>query len=165
MYQNKDRGISTPGFKAWVHLLQNGMIALPSLLFRHYHSLTLNEEQMMLLLHIHIFQSQEHIDFPTVRQIEERMSIDHHQIMIHLQSLIKSGMLAIDEQLANGIRSEAYNIEPLYEKLYTLLMNQEQKKTISNQSWLEHIQNHDVFTAFEQEFGRALSPLECESLT
>ena len=41
---------------ALVHLLQEGSIALPAVLFSEYKRLGLNEGQVMLLLHLMVFQ-------------------------------------------------------------------------------------------------------------
>ncbi len=60
----------------------------------------------------------------------------------------------------DGIRFEKYSLDPLWERLadqfQTQIQLQETKK--SDQ------QEVDLYTCFEQEFGRPLSPFECESL-
>ena len=161
-FKSENMNTQSP-YQVWIHLIKDGIVPMPTLLFRHYASLHISEEQIMLILHIYIFQNHENVDFPTINQLEERMAIDHHKIMILLQTLINNGLITIDEHTINGIRSEVYNLDPLLRKLFELATEGELSKGIKNEQVLKY--NRDIFTSFEQEFGRPLSPLECESLT
>ena len=83
---------------ALVHLLQEGSIALPAVLFSEYKRLGLTEGQVMLLLHLMVFQEKEGKSFPTVSELEERMSVPADQIVSWLQSLVRGGFLKIEEE-------------------------------------------------------------------
>jgi DNA replication protein len=60
---------------ALVHLLQQGSIALPVLLFTEYKRVGLSEQEVMLLIQILLFQEKEQKPFPTVSELESRMNL------------------------------------------------------------------------------------------
>ena len=147
---------------ALVHLLQEGSIALPAVLFSEYKRLGLNEGQVMLLLHLMVFQEKEGKSFPTVSELEERMSVPADQIVSWLQSLVRGGFLKIEEEIDwAGLRSERYDSLrfctswplPFWTAGWAPLRGGE-----------EAVYQH-LFRRFEEEFGRPLSPMECEMLT
>lgn len=143
-----------------VEWLEEGSIAIPKLLLRNYKSLGLNEEEFMLLLHV--FSSIESGNsFPTPEELSEKMTCSETHCTEILKYLIQRGFLQITEKNEHGVLAESYSLRPLWEKLMLLLLNLEKK-----QSKIEsEKQEINTYTLFEQEFGRPLSPMECESLT
>ncbi len=108
-----DRKISP--HSALVDVLQQGSISFPVLLFTEYKRLGLNEGQVMLLLHILLFNEKEGITFPTISQLEERMSVKGDRIIQWLQVLVRKGFLSFEETLDDGgLRSEQYSSAPLF---------------------------------------------------
>ncbi|MDA8353091.1 MAG: DnaD domain-containing protein [Firmicutes bacterium] len=147
---------------ALVDVLQQGSTAFPVVLFKEYKRLGLNEGQVMLLLHIIVFREKEEIPFPTVNQLEERMSVSADQIVQWLQSLVQKGFLSIEETVEEGgIRSEQYSIAPLLQQLAASYLDRE---SLEEQPPAEETYGN-LFQLFEREFARPLSPMECETLT
>ncbi len=64
------------------------------------------------------------------------------------------GLLHLELKKIGEVRDEVINLDGLYQKLAFVMMNgvKEEKKEISS----------DIFTTFEKEFGRTLSPMEYE---
>ncbi|WP_042457763.1 DnaD domain-containing protein [Neobacillus dielmonensis] len=140
--------------------LEHGTITVPTLLFSEYRRLNLTETELVLLLNI-LTSIENGNPFPTPEQLSERMTVSIAECNDLLRRLIQRGFLEIIDGYSNeGIRFEMYSIKPLWEKLIEqfLLMNKAEKE-VSKKS-----EETDLYTCFEQEFGRPLSPFECESL-
>lgn len=147
---------------ALVHLLKQGSMAVPTILFTEYKRLGLSEGQVMLLLHIRVFEEKEQTPFPTVSQLEERMHVSADQIVNWLQSLVRGGFLKIKEVVnEDGLRSEHYSTAPLLEQLASSCLDREPQAR--DDSVEEAYEN--LFQLFEREFARPLSPTECEYFT
>jgi DNA replication protein len=142
-----------------MYLIKDGTITFSKLLFRHYRKLKLTDMEFLLLLHLHVL-IQEGKTLPTVQEISERMEADTSQVVLLLQSLIKSGTIRIDQEYDPwGKLSEHYNLTPLYERLANQIFPDRSKTPT-------HTLNVDqnIFTTFEMEFGRPLSPIEMEQI-
>ncbi len=143
----------------FIDLFAVGSFAIPKLLLENYKKIGLNEEEFMFLLHIYSAIESGNL-FPTPEQLAERMSCSKDRCMEILKYLIQRGYLEIKEKNDDGIVVEIFSIRPLWEKLYYFLYDQKKKKALQ-ESELAEI---NIYTLFEQEFGRPLSPMECETL-
>lgn len=148
-----------------IRVLTQGTVSLPTMIIQSYKKLGLNEIETMLLIHIWTFREKEQITFPTVDQICSRMSASVDQVISALQKLLKSGFLVIDDKkdADTGMQYEEYNLEPLMNKLAEYYAEQQtfDKKGMGE---VEAETENSIFTAFENEFGRPLSPMECETI-
>ncbi|WNS74000.1 DnaD domain-containing protein [Bacillus sp. DTU_2020_1000418_1_SI_GHA_SEK_038] len=140
--------------------LQEGNITIPGVLLTHYKEMNLNEHDVVLILHV-ISYIEKGNSFPTPVEISSSMTISVSECTAILRRLIQKGYIEIkDNYTSDGIRYEMYNIDPLWEKLveHFLMKEKLESARISQQS------ETDLYTCFEQEFGRPLSPFECETL-
>jgi len=156
-------------------LLQEGATSISNLLLKRYKRMSLTDEEMMLMIHLLSFQ-QEGNTFPTLHQLEERLSMSSLRLIQLLQKLIKEGWLTIDESVDRftGVRSESYNLSPLYERLYQCwkkdhLVTMEGYGDTARQAaafvpYDEQPITAGIYNQFEQAFGRPLSPFEIETL-
>lgn len=142
---------------AWLH---EGNVTVPSLLFSEYRNLGLNETELVLLLNIYSFLEKGN-DFPTPEELSARMTVSISECNEMLRRLIQRGYLEIIEEYSKeGILFEKYSIKPLWERLIDqFLMNK-----INSHELTAKAEETDLYTCFEKEFGRPLSPFECESL-
>ena len=137
-----------------------GSIAVPNLLLNHYKNLGLTETEFMLLLHIHAF-IQDGIFFPTPTQIADKMTLTPTQCMELTSSLIKRGFLRIEEHEDHlTVGHEKYSLKPLWEKLVHLFITE----AFAEERVRNLAEEQNIYTMFEKEFGRPLSPFECETL-
>ncbi|MBL0388594.1 DnaD domain-containing protein [Tumebacillus sp. ITR2] len=134
-------------------LLTSGFLAVPSLLLKFYKQLGLADEEMMLVLHLLQFR-QEGVEFPTPDQIGERMMLHGDFLLSTLGTLQRAGFLEIGE--------EQIDLRPLYRKLAEFI--QPKPKPAASSLDLLEKKEQNLFSVFEQEFGRPLSPLECEMI-
>jgi DNA replication protein len=143
-------------------MLEAGTTPLPNLILQHYRQIGLADEEMMLVIHLLGFKMEGNL-FPTIHQLEERMSADAAGIVKMLQRLVQQQYISIEEEVdsSTGVRSEWYCFVPLHKKIVLLLEQTEEKKQSGEKR--EGIAKN-LYAIFEEEFGRPLSPIESENL-
>jgi DNA replication protein len=157
-------------------------LSIPCALLKYYKKLGLNEQEMMFYLHILNFQKTEGKSFPGISDLVERMTVNKSDIMKLIQRLVTSGYLRIEDKYDEiaDIRYEIYNTKPLLDQLCEIWLQEEgwlhkletihqdnaqtKKDTFSSMELLKGLEEIDIFTVFEREFGRPLSPIECERI-
>lgn len=163
---------------AWVEgaalVLEDGTVQIPHALLRYYRSLRLLDTEAMLLLQLMAFRQQEHNEFPTLDELQSRMGLTADGIGKLLQKLIHEGWISIDTVAYEGsdVQYERYNLAGVYHKLATYLYNEQQvKRPTKDSTELDdlftagaHEGERNLFTIFEKEFGRPLSPMEYETI-
>ncbi|MFD0867826.1 DNA replication protein dnaD [Chlamydia abortus] len=146
--------------------LQEGTLQVPHLFFKLYPGLNLNETEAMLLLHLMSFIDREKKDFPTIEEIQSRMAAPPEQVIKALQKLLKEGWITIDEEVdsLSGIQYERYNLSGMYHKLAAAWADfhkeEERQKRLAVSK-----EGNDIFTIFENEFARPLTPMELETIS
>ena len=166
------------GWRTWAEGASAGMGAgtavIPYALFRYYRRLKLRDHELLLLIHLITFKQVEHKEFPTLEDMQELTGGTTAEISLTLQKLMKDGFLSIDEEVDedSGIQYERYNVSGLYDKLSICMANDaknkakqaatEREEALADTSEPEVERN--MFTIFEKEFGRPLSPMECETI-
>lgn len=151
-----------------VYALQEGTTSISNLLLITYKRLSLTDEEMMLIIHLLSFQQMGN-RFPTLQQLENRLSMPSVRLIQLLQKLIKEGWLTIDEEIdpQTGLRYESYNLEPLYKRLAQRLREEElavREAAGAQESVAARVPYKGLYNQFEQAFGRPLSPFEIETL-
>lgn len=141
--------------------MNEGQVTLPQVLVKNYTVVGLNELEMMLLLQIQSFAANAEF-FPSMEMLTERTTLRLEETIKIMDSLLKKGMIAIEQsQDASQMISERYSLAPLWGKLAALYENIEaegrQEKQIEKQT--------NLYSLFEAEFGRPLSPMEAEMLS
>lgn len=151
--------------------IKDGVVAVPYLLLKHYRQMKLSELEAMLLIQLIAFIDKEKKDFPTLEEIQARMSAGADQVIAGMQRLMKERFLAIDESMdmASGIQYERYNLDPLYEKLAAVYA-QEQLEEMEKASKVKRqaepgSSGKDVYSIIEKEFARPLTPMELETIS
>lgn len=137
--------------------LEEGTVNVSKLLLTHYTRLNLTETELVLILQLNHF-IEKGIHFPTPEEISDKMTITAAECARILRKLVQMQYIAIEEDEQPGY--EKYSLQPLWEKFLDVLLLEKRKEELQ-QTW-----NHeqDLYSCFEQEFGRPLSPLECETL-
>nr|WP_156278951.1 DnaD domain protein [Paenibacillus sp. NEAU-GSW1] len=150
-------------------VLNEGGIHVSALLLRSYRQLGLTDTDAMLLLQLMLYRDNEGVEFPTPEQLGERLGITALAAEKHIAMLMKAGFLTIDEQLdsVTGIQSEKYNWSGWLLKAaeWAAQERRETRKTERKPAVKRAVDPNNLFNVFEQEFGRLLSPIECETIT
>lgn len=136
--------------------LMKEQLALPKRLLTNYRQLGLTESDVMVLLHIHRFQTEGN-DFPTPSELSEYLSINEYECSQVLRKLIQKGYLSIEQNTDEQVLNEVYSLNGLWEALV-----KEQKDLYQTKQ--DDPEQPNMFVLFEQEFGRALSPFEIETI-
>jgi DNA replication protein len=146
--------------------IKEGTVAIPGLLLKQYRSLRLSELEVMLLIHLIAFLDKEKNDFPTIEELQSRMSAAPEAVIAGLQKLLKDGFITIDEEFeeGSGIQFERYNLTPLYKKLAESLIDRMSAKAQSKAA-VDSGSAKDVYSIFEKEFARPLTPMELETIS
>lgn len=143
-----------------VSWMEEGMISIPHILLTKYNQIGLNEIELGVILHLHSFIERGK-DFPTPEEISGRMTISAMECSTLLRKLMQQHIISIEEKQSEAnIRYEKYSLRPLWTKLADEMLyelkHKDMEQTLLNE--------HNLYTIFETEFGRPLSPLECETL-
>ncbi|MGE8204298.1 DnaD domain-containing protein [Heyndrickxia sp. NPDC080065] len=140
--------------------LEEGTIQIPQLLMAKYKHIGLNETELVLLLQVYSFLKKGN-DFPTPKELSERMTIPDSLCASILRKLVQNQYISIEEGYSEeNIRFEKYSLNPLWSKLVDDFIYDKKQQELEKNLHEET----NLYTTFEQEFGRPLSPLECETL-
>jgi DNA replication protein len=141
--------------------IEQGNVNISQLFFHHYKSLGIKDLDAMLIMHMTAYKS-EGIHFPTPADISGRMNLTENEVSMILQRLMQHGYLQIGQnEDQNGVLYETFSLQPLWDRLVDqigIAANENEKESQKNAEG-------EIFSLFEQEFGRFLSPMECESIT
>lgn len=141
--------------------LKEGNVTLPVFLFKHYKEMKLTEQELVFIIEVIVFM-QEGNEFPTPEELSGRMTLSGADCTNTLRRLMQKGLIAIIDGIsAEGIRFEKYSLEPFWTKLVDQFVLTQQQVEINKTSTSEV----DLYSCFETEFGRPLSPFECETLS
>ncbi|MFJ7745953.1 DnaD domain-containing protein [Peribacillus sp. NPDC097295] len=141
---------------AW---FKEGTITIPSFLLTNYKTMGLNEQEMVLLLQLQSFIEQDN-PFPAPSQLSDRMTLQESECLFLIQRLVQRGFVQMVVENNQEIGQEKYSLDPLYEKMMDCFL-----KTLKKAESAEvQKAGESLYTIFEQEFGRPLSPFECETL-
>jgi len=143
--------------KEW---LNAGEMTLPRMLLKHYRDVGLNNDDLVTIVQLKSFID-EGIFFPSSQDLSERLKVSRDEAFQMMHSLIKKKVLEI-QTITNeeGKAQDQLSFDLLYEKLFVYLKQKENEKVEKEQE----IEEKDLYSLFEKEFGRPLSPIEIQTL-
>jgi len=135
-----------------IKLMQNSPIVVPRILFNNYRKLNITEEELVIVMLIITLGNK--IQYNPDIFVEE-LNIDRHKVMTIISNLISKNILSL-EMVKNGRKMEEYiSLSLLYDKLLNIV------KDVSDGD--VKIDNN-IFSVFENELGRLLSPMEVDQI-
>lgn len=141
--------------------IEQGNVSIPKLFFQYYKALKISDDEALLLLHLLAFHSEQN-DFPTPGDLVERINFSENEISLKLQRLMQKGFIEITQGIdGNGIVYEKYSVYPLWERILDYI----EASSLQHELEAEKNEEGEIFTIFEQEFGRLLSPMEIETIS
>ena len=139
---------------------QQRHVTVPQLFFQLYKELNVADDEAIIILHL-LSYFEEGIEFPTPQDLANRTSFMPNDISMKMQRLMQKGLLEMTQGIdANGKISEKFSLFPLWERTMQLLDQKAQMQTDS----VTKNEEGEIFSLFEQEFGRLLSPMELETI-
>jgi len=129
-----------------IELLKSINYQVSKELFFNYKKLNITDTELILLIYL---TNQSSIIY-NPKQISQNLKIELKNVLELINSLCEKGIIKIDVQKINNIRTEVISLDLLYEKLAFVLTEVEDKS------------DSNIYSIFESEFGRTLSPMEFE---
>ncbi len=135
-------------------ILMDRPIVVPRCLFNNYHKFNINEEELVVLIYLMNMGSKVLYN-PSV--FMEELAMDKFKVMEIINGLTTKRIIEIVVEKNGNRKSEEYiSLELLYQKLALVVMNDSDDNGGSEKAF------GDIFSMFETEFGRCLSPMEME---
>lgn len=132
------------------NILKEKPIVLPRYLFNYYLRLGITSDELIVL--IFIMDKGNRISYdPSL--LSEELGLDKYKVMELLNSLNEKKIISIEVVKEKGKTAEYISLDLLYKKISNLLIEAKEEKTIDNS---------DIFSIFEKEFGRPISSMECQ---
>lgn len=150
-------------------LFVDGAVAVPSLLLKSYKKIGLDETELILLLHLWCFQQQDHNGYPTPKELSSLMTIESGKIQTLLAGMVEKKIISIKRQYDPNQKKwvDRFSFAGLFDKLmenWALIKAKELEKETGAEVQLSSEVVQEIFHAFEEEFGRLLSPFESNQI-
>ncbi|MDV6377703.1 DnaD domain-containing protein [Sporosarcina sp. GW1-11] len=143
--------------KIWI---EQGNVSISQLFFQEYKQLLISDTDAMVILHIIAFQGNGDY-FPTPTDIANRMQQTEKDVTDCLQRLMRKGLFTIEQSTdENNVLHEKFSLFPLWDRLLEIV----EKRKVQTTEQQTKLAEGEVYSLFEQEFGRFLSPMECETI-
>lgn len=138
-------------------LLKDKPIVLPRFLFNYYQRLGITAEELIILIFV-VDMGDKIIYNPEI--IANELNLDKYKVMEILNNLNEKKILSITVEKNSSGKSEEYiSLDLMYKKIMNLIVC---KNNDDKTNTLTTIDNADIFSVFESEFGRPISSMECE---
>ncbi|MCG8401062.1 MAG: DnaD domain protein [Firmicutes bacterium] len=149
-------------------LFAQGFTSIPNLLLKLYKQLGITDSEMMLIIQLFRFRTEEKNYFPTTPLLMAMLSGSEEQVAGDLENLINKQLIIITDffDAERRLVLKGYDFEPLFEKLSEVWACARVKEHERIRKMLEKENNAAVnlYNSFEKEFGRPLSPMEVEQI-
>lgn len=132
----------------FIDILKNGNVIFPRLLLMNYTKLNIKDREFILL--IYLLNDDDTVYNPS--KISKNLNIHVNEVLTSINALEELGLLQIEIRKIDKVREEHIILDNLYKKLAFLVIQEEEKSS-------------DIYSIFEKEFGRPLSPMEYELIS
>ena len=129
-----------------IELLKSINYQVSKELLFNYKGMNITDSELIIL--IYLINQSSNIYNP--KQISNDLKIDLNTVFEEINSLCEKNIIKIEMKRINKVLSETINLDLLYEKIAFSLTQVEEKE------------DTNLYSVFETEFGRTLSPMEYE---
>ena len=134
-------------------ILMDRPLVIPRIIINNYKKLNSTEEDLIIL--IFIIDYGVDLEYNPIIFVQE-LNIDKYKVLELINSLKEKNILTILIKKENKkVSSEYISLQPLYDKIMNIVMDNKEKQ-------IEIDEN--IYSIFENELGRTLSPLEYEKI-
>ena len=134
-----------------IDLLKEKPLYVPSILVKNYKLLGITAEELLIIMIIMKFG--DNVIYDPV-EFANQLGWDKHEVMKVVNNLFDKHILNLVIDKSNHKACEYISLELLYDKLYNIIIGDEKEVSIDN----------SIFSLFEGELGRTLSPMEYEKI-
>lgn len=132
-------------------MLVNNHMIIPNYLVKYYKKFDLDINEFIML--IYFLNSNEKLIFDN-KKISNDLFMEQNEVLEIINSLIEKQYISIEMNKSNGIIEEYISLDLFFKKINACLIEND---TNDNSS--------DIYSKFEKEFGRTLSPVEYETIS
>ena len=137
-----------------IDILRERPIVIPRVLFNNYKRLNITEEELVVL--IFIIDSGDKIIY-NPELFVNGLGMDKYRAMQLINDLTMKNIIDVKVETNDAGKMEEYiYVDLVYSKLFNLLLDSD----IDD----KNEDNIEIFTVFEQELGRTISPMEVEKI-
>lgn len=129
-------------------ILKDNPYTIPKVLFDNYRKLELDEKELVLLIAL----INNKTDVFNSKEISDTLGWNIRELLTVIGSLNEKDLVSIKVSKENNSHSEYVDLDNFYNKLSFILINGNVKED----------NNPNLYSVFEKEFGRTLSPMEYE---
>ena len=128
----------------------NDNLIIPGVVVKNFDKLNLEAKEFLLM--IYFINQKDNVTLDVVR-ISNDLNMDSSVVFELINKLNEKNYISIEMKKTNGIIEEFISTDLFYNKLTSIVLD---KKKEDN--------DNDIYSLFEKEFGRQLSPTECENI-
>lgn len=123
---------------------------IPSFILKNYEKLNLTAEEVLVLIVLYNHYGKISYD---INKLLEEINLEKYKLMQLISSLEEKKIISIDLITnSKGLKEEYISLELLYDKIVNIYLDVKEETN----------ENADIYSAFEKELGRTLSPMEYE---
>ena len=136
-----------------INYLKEKPITIPRVLLINYSKLNITAEELIIL--IYLMDKGNNIIYDINLFVKE-LSFTKRKVIELINNLVEKNILNITiNKNSDNVSEEYLNLDMLYRKITNIILNKELPSSTNNE---------DLFTIFEKEFGRTISPTEYEKI-
>ena len=132
-------------------MVVNNHLIIPNYFIRYYKKYNLENNELLML--IYLLNCNEKLILDN-KKISKDLYLEENEVLNIISSLIEKNYISIEMSKNNGIIEEYISLDLFYEKINSYLIENDKKDNSS-----------DIYSKFEKEFGRTLSPVEYETIS
>lgn len=132
-------------------MVVNNHLIIPNYFIRYYKKFNLENNELLML--IYLLNCNEKLILDN-KKISKDLYLEENEVLNIISSLIEKNYMSIEMSKNNGIIEEYISLDLFYEKINSYLIENDKKDNSS-----------DIYSKFEKEFGRTLSPVEYETIS
>ena len=132
-------------------MIVNNHLIIPNYFIKYYKKFDLENNELLML--IYLLNCNEKLILDN-KKISKDLNLEENEVLNIISSLIEKNYISIEMSKNNGIIEEYISLDLFYEKINSYLIENDKKDNSS-----------DIYSKFEKEFGRTLSPVEYETIS
>lgn len=145
-------------------LLNEKPVVISQLLLKHYADIDMDEVELVIVLQLLRFRECLGQTYPTIDELQRSMTLGSDQIRATLARLIEKGLISVVHSSSEKFHGKSsYVLEPLWDKLLKVWQSNKENASSVNKA-LSSESLKKVYSTFEKEFGRYLSPIESSKI-
>lgn len=129
----------------------NGNIIIPEYLLKYRSELNLEMDEFILLVYL---INQKDLVIFDVNNLSSKLYIESNRVLELISSLNEKNYISIEMKKTNGVIEEYISTDLFYNKIESMIISTKDEES-----------SNDIYSLFESEFGRTLSPTETEIIS